>query len=181
MAAFLASFLVLTSFQTTLSQWKQWQCQGRVISKRYFNYAEGFSIAIPRGFRGRAGQEAGPERGVAVPLSCDCTGVMVVYGEANSFEWATPADAITWEVQIQAKNDPQAEIQRYRTRLGNLKAAAVTIRHPATSEVEDIVVAFRPRGEPIYTARLSTIEERYKRDRDVFMKALRGFRLEVWR
>ena len=182
MAAFLAGVLVLTSLnQTSLSQWKQWRCQGRPTSKRYFNYAEGFSVAIPSGLQGRAGQDAGPERGVAVPLSRDCTGVVVVYGEPNSLEWPTPADAITWEVQTQTKDAPQAEIQRYRTRLGKLKAAGVTVKRGATSEVEDIVVAFRPGGGPVYTARLSTTGKRYKQDREVFRKVLRGFRLEAWR
>jgi hypothetical protein len=182
MAAFLVGVLVLTSLnQTSLSQWKQWQCQGRVISKRYFNYAEGFSLAMPSGLRGRAGQAAGPERGVSIPLSHDCAGVVVVYGEPNSSEWQMPADAIKWEVDSVVENDPHAEVQRYKTRLGKLKAEGVTVRHRATSEVKDIVVAFRPGGGPEYTAILSTTATRYKKDRDVFSKVLRGFRLEDWR
>ena len=95
MTAFLAGILALPSFcQTNLDQWKLLQCQGRIIYRRYFNYAEGFSLAIPTGFKGRAGQAAGPERGVSIPLSHDCTGVVVVYGEPNSLEWQISADAI---------------------------------------------------------------------------------------
>src|SRR6266571_2628421 len=109
MTAFLFGVLVLTSFgQTSLDQWKQLQCEGGTTSRRYFNYAEGFSVAIPVGFRGRAGQAAGPERGVAVPLSRGCAGVVNVSGEPNSAEWATPADAITWELQLATKHEPQA-------------------------------------------------------------------------
>lgn len=177
MAAFLVGVLVLTS----LGQWKQWQCQGSAISGRYFNYAEGFSVAIPRDLQGRRGQAAGPERGVSLPLSHDCIGVVVVFGEANSFEWPSPADAITWTVQTQTEDDPQVEVQRYSTRLGKLRAAGVTIRHQAKSDVEDIVVAFRPGGGPIYTAWLATTGTRYKQDRKSFRKILRGFRLETWR
>lgn len=175
MAAFLVGVLVLTS----LGQWKQWQCQGSAISKRYFNDAEGFSVAIPRGLQGRHGESAGPERGVSLPLSHDCTGVVVVVADPNSLEWPTPADAITWEVQTE--DDPQGELQRYRTGLGKLTAAGVTIRHGATPDVEDIVVAFRPRGGPVYAAWLATTGTRYKQDRKSFRKVLRGFRLEPWR
>jgi hypothetical protein len=177
MAAFLVGVLVLTS----LGQWRQWQCQGSPIRGRYFNYAEGFSVAIPSGLRGRRGQSAGPERGVSLPLSRDCAGVAVVYGEPNSAEWSKPADAITHEVRAQTEHDPQAEIRRYRTRLGKLTAAGVTVRHRATSDVEDVVVAFRPRGGPVYTARLATTRDRYAQDRKSFRRVLRGFRLEPWR
>src|SRR2546422_5884393 len=140
MTAFLLGVLVVTSLsQKGLSEWKQLQCQGRAISRRYFNSAEGFSLAMPSGHKGRAGQAAGPERGVSIPLSRDCKGVVVVYGEANSFEWQTPVDAIKWEVDSEMEDDPHAEVHRYKTRLGKLKAAAVTVRHRATDEVEDMV------------------------------------------
>ena len=151
------------------------------MARRYFNYAEGFSVAIPRGLRGRAGQAAGPERGVAIPLSRDCAGVLVVYGEPNSAEWPTPAKAITEKVQIETEDDPKVELRRYRARLGKLAAAGVTIRHPATAAVEEIVIAFRPGGGPVYTARLATLESRHEQDRARFKKVLRGFRLEPWR
>jgi hypothetical protein len=182
MIAFLAGFLVLTSFgQTNLDQWRQLQCQGRAIYKRYFNYAEGFSLAIPSSFKGRAGQAAGPERGVSIPLSHDCTGVIVVYGEPNSAEYQMPADAVQQQVDWAVESDPDAEIQRYNTQLGRLEAAGVTIRHRKTFEVKDVVVAFRPGGTPVYTAILSTTGRRYEKDRDLFRKVLRGFRLEAWR
>src|SRR5215208_6446241 len=112
MNAFLAGILVLTS----LGQWKQWQCQGHPVSRRYLTYAEGFSVAIPKGLRGRRGQSAGPERGVAIPLSRDCAGVVVVYGESNSLEWRSPADAIRKKAEAAVKDEPQAEVRRYTTR-----------------------------------------------------------------
>jgi hypothetical protein len=181
MAAFLIGVLFVTSLgQTKLAQWKQLQCTGRTVSNRYVNYAEGFSVAIPKPLKGRAGQAAGPERGVAVPLSDDCAGVVIVFGEPNSTEWATPADAITWKVQSHTEDNPQAVVQRYRNRLRNLKAAGVTIHHPATSDVGEIVVAFRPGGGPVYTVYLATTEVRYNQDRKSLIKVLRGFRLEPW-
>jgi len=172
----------LTNFsQTKLDEWRQWQCKGSAVTERYFNYAQGFSIAIPTGLLGRHGQEAGPERGASIPFSRDCTGVMVAYGEPNSLEWATPADAIKWKIDTAKEDDPQAVARRFITRLGKLKAAGVIIIHHTTDEREIVVVAFRPRGGLVYTAMLSTTGRRYSHDRMIFMEALQGFRLEAWR
>lgn len=182
MNTILATFLVLSSLgQASFQQWRQLQCKGRIISERYFNNAEGFSLAIPSGLRGRTGQDDGPERGVSIPLSPDCNGVVVVYGEPNSLEWSKPADSIKWEVDSAVEDDPQSEIQQYKTRLGKLKAAGVTIRHRANFEVMDRVVALCLGGGQVYTAILSTTKARYKKDHNVFRKVLRGFRLESWR
>jgi hypothetical protein len=182
LAAFLASILVFMSLgQGKLSQWKLMQCQGSPVSNRYFNYAEGFSVAIPTGLQGRRGQSAGPERGVAIPLTNNCTAVVVVFGQPNSLEWLSSEDAITWEIRTLTDGDLQAEVQRYATHLGDLKAAGVTVRHRATSDVEDIVVAFRAGGPSVYMAWLATTHARYKQDHDSFAKVLAGFRLEVRR
>jgi hypothetical protein len=182
MAVILVCVLALTNLgQTKLGQWRQLQCQGIAVTKRYFNYAEGFSIAIPRGLPGRRGQAAGPERGFSIPLSRDCTSVMVVYGEANSLEWATPVDAISREIDTAKEDDPQAVARRFITRLGKLKASGVTISHHTTDEREIIVVAFRPGCSPVYTAMLSTTRRRYSHDRKIFMETRRGFRLEARR
>jgi len=106
---------------------------------------------------------------------------MVAYGEPNSLEWATPADAIKWKIDTAKEDDPEAVARRFITRLGKLKAAGVIIIHHTTDEREIVVVAFRPRGGPVYTAMLSTTGRRYSHDRKMFMKALQGFRLEAWR
>jgi len=182
MAVILVSVLALTTFiQMKLGEWRQSQCKGDTVSKWYFNYAQGFSIAIPTGFLGRRGQEAGPERGVSIPFSRDCTGVMVVYGEPNSLEWATPADTIKWKIDEAKEDDPQNVARRFITRLGKLKAAGVIISRHTTDEREIVVVAFRPRSGLVYTAMLSTAGKRYPRDHKIFMEALQGFRLEAWR
>jgi len=182
MAVILVGILAFTGFsQTKLSEWRQLQCKGSAVSKRYFNYAQGFSIAIPTGLQGRRGQAAGPERGVSIPLSRDCMSVMVVDGEPNSLEWATPADAIRWRIDAAKEDNPQAVARRFITRLGKLKAAGVTIRHQTTGEWEVMVVAFRPGGSPVYQATLSATGKRYPSGRKIFMKALQSFRLEAWR
>jgi hypothetical protein len=181
MTAFIALLLLTSLGQRNFDQGKQLQCQGRTIRKRYFNYAEGFSAGIPNGLTGRAGQAAGPERGFSILLSRNCRGVALIDGEANSAEWKIPSEAIKDEIESAVKDDPQAKVMRYNTRLGRLRAAGVIIHHRTTGEVTDMVVALRPGGALVYTARLWTTETRYKRDRGIFRKVLRSFRLEAWR
>jgi len=146
----MVAFVIALLFQTTITQWKQWQCEGTPVAGRYFNYAEGFSVSAPQGVQGRRGQSSGPERGVAYSLSGDCDRVVAVFGEPNSLEWPTPAFAVDWIVQASIKGNVQAEIKRYTIRMGKLNAAGATVRHKATRNIEDIVVAFRPGGGPVY-------------------------------
>ena len=62
-----------------------------------------------------------------------------------------------------------------------LPASGVTIHYRDSKDVEDVVVAFRPGGGLMYTARLGTLAARYERDRKRFIDVLRSFRLEPWR
>ena len=96
-------------------------------------------------------------------------------------EWPTPAAAINWTVQAGIKGDPQAEINRYTTRMGKLNAAGATIRHKATPDIEDIVIAFRPGGGLVYQARLVSLPNQHDQDFDTFARVLREFQIEPWR
>lgn len=150
------------------------------VDGRYVNYAEGFSVGMPVGLKGKRGQAAGPERGVSIPLSANCVGVIVVYGEPNSAEWANPAVAIV-AMAGYAQTDNGVVVRRYRTKLGRLPAFGATIRYRDSSDIEDLVIAFRPGGGPMYTARLATPNIRYRRDHQRFIETLRSFRLAPWR
>jgi hypothetical protein len=90
MTLLILGFLALT----TSPEWKRLQCTGDAVGGRYVNYAEGFSVGMPVGLKGKRGQAAGPERGVSIPLSAYCLGVIVVDGEPNSAEWANTAVAV---------------------------------------------------------------------------------------
>jgi hypothetical protein len=177
----MVAIIVALFLQTTLTQWKQWQCEGTPAIGRYINYAKGFSVAAPPDIQGRRGQSSGPERGVAYPLSQNCIRVVVVFGESNSLEWSTPSAAINWTVQASIEKDPQARINRYTTWMGKLNAAGATIRHKATSDIEEIVIAFRPGGGPVYQARLVFLPTQHDHDFDIFERVLREFRIEPWR
>ena len=140
----------------------------------------GFSVGIPRDLKGRRTRVSGPERGVTIVLSPDCAGVIRFEGEPNSVEWATTSVAAS-EIAGYTKNRGGFIFRRYKTRIGRLAAGGVTIHYRDSKEVEDVVVAFRPGGGPIYTAQLGTVAARYERDRKRFIDVLRRFRLEPWR
>ena len=161
MAHLFLIFLALSS----QSDWKHIQCTGEFVSGRYVNYAEGFSVGIPLGLTGKRGQAGGPERGFSIPLSTNCSGVMAVDGEANSLEWT---NAHTAAASMVSECDDQILLRRYKTTLGRLAAAGATFRCRGTSDMFEFVVALRPGGALVYTARLATTQARYRRDRRRF-------------
>ena len=155
-------------------------CTGDQIVGRYVNYAQGFSVGIPRNVIGRRVPVSGPERGVSIVLSNDRAGVIRFDGEPNSVEWATTSVAAS-ALAGYTKDHGGFIFRRYRTRMGRLAASGVTIHYRDSQNIEDVVVAFRPGGGPIYTAQLWTDAVRYRRDATIFRDALRRFRLAPWR
>jgi hypothetical protein len=148
----------------------------RQISGRYSNPSQGFSVLVPMGLAGLAGAEAGPERGVGVPLSASAS--MVVFAEPNSLDWKRPADGIRWAVA--ARRAELIETPRVTaTRLGKIEASTATLR--TLDDVEEIVLAFRPGGGLIYWAQLTTDRARHPRDRIRFLQMIRTFRVEARR
>jgi hypothetical protein len=170
-------FLILLALAPH-SDWKRLQCTGEFFSGRYVNYAEGFSVGIPFRLKGKRGQAAGPERGFSIPLSADCAGVIAFDGEANSLEWENARDVA---VATAKYYDDGIVLHRHRTKLGRLAAVGVTISYPNQSDIDEFVVALRPGGALVYTARLGTTEARYRKDHQRFVGVLRRFRLEAWR
>jgi hypothetical protein len=161
-----------------VDEWKELQCTGTRVTGRYENYAEGFSVLLPRGLTGRVRPAENPQRGFSIPLSPACEAVIVVYGSPNALEWTSPEDAITWEIQVAKQGDHAVAVTHYAAQLGRLRGAGVTLRSDRTSHIDDLVVAFRPESDRIYSARLSTTAARYRQDRNTFLRILRLFRLE---
>jgi hypothetical protein len=170
-------FLILLALSSH-TDWKNLQCTGEFFSGRYVNYAEGFSVGIPLGLKGKRGQADGPERGFSIPLSANCAGVIAFDGEANSLEWT---NALAAAAATASYYDAGIVLRRNRTKLGRLPAVGRTIRYPGTSDIDEFVVALRPGGALVYTARLGTTKARYRQDHQRFVKVLRRFRLEPWR
>ena len=160
------------------SDWKRVQCTGEFISGRYVNYAVGYSVEIPTGWKGKRGQASGPERGFSIPLSTNCSGVIAFEGKPNSLEWANAHIAA---VKTASYYDNTVVLRRYRTKLGRLPAVGMVIRYRDTLEIDEFVVALRPGGALVYTAQLGTTKSRYRQDHRRFVEMLGRFRLEPWR
>ena len=170
-----------TSFDVTShSQWKHWQCEGEAMGAKYVNYAKGFSVVAPAPYAFRRPVQTGPEVGASFPLTSDCEAVVVVFGEANSLEWANLKAVAAWNLSVARDGDPAAVISASRARLGRLPAIVTLVRHTGTGDIEHFVRAFRPGGALVYTAHLATTATRYKRDLKAFNATLRSFRLERW-
>ena len=78
----------------------------RVIVGTYHNPAEGFSVKVPRGHEGVAGDQAGPERGVMILLGEGRR--IVVFGEPNSLGWEDTTRAIRWAPAMTRGRSPPA-------------------------------------------------------------------------
>ncbi len=173
-------FLFLVLSLTTPSDWRQDLCTGQRVVGRYVNYAEGFSVALPRNLVGRIVPVSGPQRGVSIVLSRNCAGVITFDGEPNSLDWPTTAIAASQTAGF-SEDRGGFIVRKYKTRMGRLAANSVTVRYRGSNRVDELVIAFRPGGGPMYTAQLWTDTARYQRDRKRFLGVLRRFRLAPWR
>src|SRR5258708_17679706 len=110
----LLGLIVLSSPARSESRW---------IEGTYRNSALGYSVKIPHGLKAIAGDEAGPERGMRIPLPSG--GEIVVSGEPNSFEWKSPEEgARTWIPHSACATDPQ---QVKQVKVGQLNGAETSL------------------------------------------------------
>ena len=161
--------------------WKALQCQGTPVTGRYTNNGLGFSVAVPAAHPGRRGLQGGPERGVSVPLGPGCEAVIVIYAEPNTLEWRTPADAIASRASVYKAEAPNVRLTSSALAIGTLPSAGLLAHPSATSDTEELVIAFGPKTGLVYTAMLVSPAARFARDEVVFRKFLQSFRLEPWR
>ena len=164
-----AGILLLEAASTTLV----W-AQSRPIEGTYRNPALGYSIRIPEGLKGNTGDQAGPERGVRIPLPSG--GQIVVFGEPNSLEWKNPQEGIRWELK---DSDCSSTPQEVRPVLvGKLKGAKGGI--VCGDNVLNLLLAFRTHGGPIYWLRLETARAHESEDEAVLKRIAASFRLIRW-
>lgn len=151
------------------------QSSPRVIVGTYHNPALGFSVRVPRGFQGLAGDQAGPERGVKILLGEGRR--IVVFGEPNSLELKDTAQAVRRAIEAEGLVARDSEV--VSGRLGRLPASRMVIQ--SGGRALEVVVAFRPGGGLVYWARLESDQEHFPYDRTVFKKVVQSFRTEEWK
>jgi hypothetical protein len=146
----------------------------RSIEGTYRNPALGYSIQIPVGLRGVAGDEAGPERGVGVLLPSG--GKIVVFGEPNSLEWKSPEDGVRAELTDAACISGEREVEK--ARVGTLSGAKG--RLVCGNRVLRMLIVLRPGGGPIYCLRLETVRAHELGDGAILESIAASFRLIRW-
>jgi hypothetical protein len=147
----------------------------RGIETTYRNPAEGFAITIPVGLKGVAGDQAGPERGVKIPLPS--SGQIDVWGEPNSLEWGAPADGIRFDLTKESCGSGDQQVSPVR--VGHLIGSQATLL--CGDRVVRVLLVFRPGGGPIYWLRLVTSRAHLSNDAAILSKAAASFKLIRWR
>jgi hypothetical protein len=145
----------------------------------YRNFAEGYSIKIPRGLRGDAGPGV-TQRGVSISLPSG--GVLSVWGEPNSLEWRGPSDGVQSRLEdgecasgkaASGKAGPSNVV------IGRIAGAQGTLA--CGNAVEIMFLAFRPGGGPIYWLMLTSSPAHESEDKAILEKVAATFRIIRWR
>ena len=147
----------------------------RSVEGIYRNYALGFSIDIPPGLKGTAGDEAGPERGTTIKLSSG--GKIIVFGEPNGLEWKNPEEGVKYELAHEACGATRPEVSP--ARIGKLAGSKGSLA--CGDRVLDVRLAFRTKGEPIYWLRLETDRSHRTKDQDILETVAASFKLIPWK
>ena len=150
------------------------QANPRWVVGTYRNLAEGYSIKIPRGLKGRAGDEDGPERGPRISLPSG--GNIVVFGEPNSLEYKNPTEGVRAELAYEKCASARQEVRQ--ARVGMLNGAKGSL--VCGDRVVKVLLAFRTGGGPIYWLRLETVRAHESEDDVILEDVAASFKLIRW-
>src|ERR1700674_3487496 len=130
----------------------------RWVVGTYRNPSEGYAIKIPRGLKGSAEQDAGPERGPRISLPSG--GHIVVFGEPNTVEHKNPTEGVRAVLAYEKCASGRPEVSQARVgKRGGAKGYLV-----CRDRVVELLLVFRPGGEPIYSLRLETVRAHKSED-----------------
>jgi hypothetical protein len=121
------------------------QADPRPVRGTYRNAALGYSISVPRGLTGEAGDQAGPERGLGISLPSG--GNISAFGEPNSLEWKSPESGVEWALA----NEKCSSGRQQETSLAHVgKLIGSKGKLVCNGRVLEILLVFRTGGGPIY-------------------------------
>ena len=145
----------------------------RRVTGTYRNYAEGFSVEVPKGLEGVAGDADGPERGLRIPLQSG--GSISIYGEPNSLEWKSADEGVRWMLTVYKCGSEQKPSSAL---IGSVRGAS----GPSICKDRFIAVllAFRPKGGPIYWFILKT-SANHRDDKRVLERVAESFKIIAWK
>jgi len=147
----------------------------RRITGKYTNPALGYEVTVPEGLAGVTGDQAGPERGFSISLSSG--GTINVFGEANSLGWKSPMDGIRHSLGVEKCDSGRQQATAFG-RMGRITATKGTL--VCGDRLVEMLLAFRPGGEPIYWITLRTTTQKRVDDEAAFNKLAATFQLISW-
>jgi len=143
----------------------------RWIEGTYRNPALGYSVRVPRGLRGKTGDQDGPERGIRILLPSGSE--VVVFGEPNSMEWKNPEDGVRAELTYETCDSGQPEVKQ--ARVGKLNGAKASL--VCGDRILTEILVFRPGGGLIYWIRLETERAHESEDSTILESIAASFKL----
>ena len=147
----------------------------RTVKGLYRNPALGYSVKVPQGLIGEAGDQSGPERGLEFSLPSG--GTISVYGEPNSLEWKRPVEGVE-RVLAGEKCDGERRREIGKAQVGKLIGAMG--RLACDNKVLQVLLAFRSAGGPIYWLTLRTNPTHQHEDELIFKQFATTFKLIHW-
>jgi hypothetical protein len=146
----------------------------RIVKGRYRHPGQGFSVVVPDKAKGLLEGDPVTEHGIRIALPSG--GSIFAYGEANSFEWLTPADGIRWAVTQQLECSSQGIRD---VRVGKLMGSGAKLSCDGKSI--RLLLVFRPGGGPIYWLRLETSTGHEAEDAVFLERVASSFQIIQWR
>jgi hypothetical protein len=161
---------------------------------RYSNYDYAFSVQIPKGMIGFGSCDT--NHGFGIDLSNPTSRLwtertrddiwpqsyLYVDASYNSAEWKSLDEAMTVKLEY-LKDDGVKDIElvsKTSTHLAKLRSIRFVARYNKSGEamVNDVVLAFRERGDILYTLDLTTPISRYDKDRGIITQMQQAWRLQ---
>ena len=150
------------------------QANPRSVKGTYRNPAEGYALRIPKGLLARAGDQAGPERGVSILLPSGNT--IFTSGEPNGAEYKTTEEGVRAELEYD--HCQTRELTIASASIGKLKGSKG--RLVCGNRVHIKLLAFRSGGGPIYWIDLVTDLEHEPEDAALLQSIAASFKLIRW-
>ncbi len=150
------------------------------MANSYRNKAWGYNVTIPQSLVGWD-DSAGPHHGFGISFGDPPESYILVYGEANSFDYTSPVDAALYHLSDLRKH-VNAEIESVRISrrtLGSLLAVELVATYVCPGSLDRYtvasVLALGPKRTPSYEVTLYCRADRYIKDRRYFDEIVKSW------
>jgi hypothetical protein len=152
-----------------------------IVVGRYTNFNYGYSVLVPEGMMGATSPAPLPQHGFGIDLTQPTTtawtkqkdfprAYLYVDGSYNSALLASLDDAVQESLKFLNEEYGNSRLlSKTPTRLGGLRAFRFVSSYDKSGEemIEDRIVAFRKKGDIVYSIELTTPMSRYPREKSL--------------